>query len=92
MSFKKRKSLSIPDLPLVFAGNFISNFKMSSFFSQDGLFDENVGPSLYAKSQGMPVKIWGFLGNGRVEYYVLPEDVDEKGKKKSTNMTGSEHR
>ena len=37
---------------------------------QDGLFDENVGPSLYAKAQGMPVKIWGFLGNGRLEYYI----------------------
>ena len=55
---------------------------------QDGLFDENVGPSLYAKAQGMPVKIWGFLGNGRLEYYVLAEDVDEKGRKRTTNMAG----
>ena len=26
---------------------------------KDGLWDENVGPSLYAKAQGRPVKIWG---------------------------------
>ena len=54
---------------------------------QDGLFDENVGPSLYAKAQGVPVTIWGFLGNGRIEYYVLPEDVNEQGRKKTTNMS-----
>ena len=36
----------------------------------------------------MPVKIWGFLGNGRLEYFVLAEDVDEKGRKRTTNMTG----
>ena len=41
---------------------------------KDGLLDDNVGPSLYAKAQGNPVKIWGFLANGRLEYWVLPED------------------
>ena len=50
---------------------------------KDGLWDENVGPSLYAKGQGLPVKIWGFFGNGRLEYYVLPRDG-----KKTTNMNG----
>ena len=55
---------------------------------KDGLHNDNIGGSLYAKAQGKPVKIWGFFGNGRLEYWVLPEDVDEKGKKKTTNMNG----
>ncbi len=50
----------------------------------DGLFDDNISPSLYAKSQGKPVKIWGFLANGRLEYYLLPVDPDNP--KKTTNM------
>jgi hypothetical protein len=56
----------------------------------DGLFDDNVGPSLYAKAQGLPVKIWGLLANGRLEYWVLPADPEEPGKK-STNMTGERY-
>ena len=39
---------------------------------KDGLLDGNIGPSLYAKSQGLPVKIWGLFGNGGLEYFVLP--------------------
>ena len=31
---------------------------------KDGIWDKNVGPSLYAKSQALRVKIWGFFGNG----------------------------
>ena len=50
----------------------------------DGLFEDNIGPSMYAKSQGLPVKFWGFLANGRLEYYVLPADPDPK--KKTTHM------
>ena len=42
------------------------------------MFDENVGPSMYAKSQGLPVKIWGFFANGHLEYYVLPTDTNKK--------------
>ena len=53
---------------------------------KDGLFDENVGPSLYAKSQGKPIKIWGFFANGRLCYFVLPRDKTKK-KYKTTNMT-----
>lgn len=49
---------------------------------KDGLWDENVGPSLYAKSQGLPVKIWGMFANGRLFYHVLPKDK----KRKTTNM------
>ena len=41
---------------------------------KDGLLDDNVGPSLYAKAQGLPVKIWGFFANGQLHYYVLPKD------------------
>ena len=52
---------------------------------RDGLFNDTVGPSLYAKAQGRPVKVWGFMANGRVEYHVLPVDP-ENPKKKSTNM------
>ena len=50
---------------------------------EDGQWSDNVGPSLYAKAQGLPVKIWGFFGNGRLDYYVLPRDG-----KKTTNMNG----
>jgi transposase len=56
---------------------------------KDGLWDENVGPSLYAKGQGLPVKIWGFLGNGHVEYYVLP--VDPGNSTKTTHMNGDRY-
>ena len=47
---------------------------------KDGLFDENVGASMYAKAQGKPVKIWGLFANGRLEYWVLPSDTDPKAK------------
>ena len=47
-------------------------WKMSS--GNDGLFSDNVGPSLYAANQGRPVKIWGFFANGRLMYYILPAD------------------
>ena len=57
----------------------------------DSLEDKNVGPSAYAKSQGKPVKIWGLFFNGRLEYWVLPEEVDDKGKKKTVNMTGARY-
>ena len=40
----------------------------------DGLFDDNIGPSLYAKAQGLPVKMWGPFVNGRLYYYILPKD------------------
>ena len=58
---------------------------------QDSLEDKNVGPSAYAKSQGQPVKIWGLWGDGHLEYMLLPEVVDGKGKKKSANMTGDRY-
>ena len=51
-----------------------------------GLWEENVGPSLYAKAQGTPVKIWGFFANGRLEYYVLPKDGA-----RTTNMNGDRY-
>ena len=57
----------------------------------DSLEDKNVGHSAYAKSQGKVVKIWGLFFNGRLEYWVFPEETDEKGKMKSANMTGARY-
>jgi hypothetical protein len=57
----------------------------------DSIEDKNIGASSYAKSQGKPVKIWGLFFNGRLEYWVLPEEVDEKGRAKSANMTGKRY-
>jgi len=57
----------------------------------DSLEDRNVGPSSYAKSQGKPVKIWGLFFNGRLEYWVLPEEACENGDTKSVNMTGARY-
>jgi len=54
---------------------------------KDSLWDENVGPSSYAKSQGQPVKIWGFFAAGQLFYEVLPADGA-----RSTNMTGDRYR
>ena len=64
-------------------GKFV--WRMST--GKDGLHGDNVGGSLYAKAQGKPVKIWGFFGNGRLEYHVLPEETDGRGNKKTSNMT-----
>ena len=52
----------------------------------DGLFEDNIGPSMYAKAQGLPVKIWGFLGNGRLHYWVLP--IDQDAETNTTHMNG----
>ena len=57
----------------------------------DSLEDQNVGGSGYAKSQGKAIKIWGLFFNGRLEYWVLPEEVDAKGKRRSMNMTGKRY-
>ena len=37
---------------------------------KDGLFTDNVGPSLYAAAQGRPVRIWGMMANDKLCYYV----------------------
>ena len=57
----------------------------------DSMEDKNVGPSAYAKSQGNPVRMWGLFCNGRLEYWVLPEEPDDKGKMKSVAMTGERY-
>ena len=54
---------------------------------KDGLWEANVGPSCYAKSQGLPVKIWGMFARGRLHYFVLPKD----GPTKTCNMTGARY-
>ena len=68
---------------------------------KDGLFCENIGPSLYAHAQGKPVKIWGFLANGILKYEVLPQNKGVgqsmkakkkrggRGKKRSTGKQNS---
>ena len=33
-------------------------------------------------------RMWGLLGKGRLEYWLLPEVVDEKGRKSSADMNG----
>ena len=53
---------------------------------KDGLWDENIGPSCYAKGQGRPVKIWGLFANGYLEYFVLPADGA-----RTTNMNGGRY-
>ncbi len=55
---------------------------------KDGLWDENVGPSLCAKAQGLPVKIWGLFADGALYYYVLPKDK----KRKTTNMNAQRYK
>jgi hypothetical protein len=66
-------------------GKFV--YRMAS--GKDGLFEDNIGPSMYAKAQGFPVKIWGFLGNGRLEYWVLPRDANARTK--TTHMNGKRY-
>ena len=63
-------------------GRFVWRFSSG----KDGLFEDNIGPSLYAKAQGYPVKIWGFLANGRLVYWTLLADYDEKSRLKTCNM------
>lgn len=55
----------------------------------DGLFDDNISPSIYAKAQGLPVKIWGFLANGQLKYYVLPTDPERAST--TTHMNGDRY-
>ena len=47
---------------------------------------KNIGPSLYAKAQGLPMKIWGFFSNGMLHYHVLPADG-----RKATHMNGDRY-
>ena len=54
---------------------------------KDGLFSDNVGPSLY-KCQGAPVKVWGLLANAHLRIEVLPMG-DENG---TTHMNGERYR
>jgi hypothetical protein len=53
---------------------------------KDGLFRDAVGPSLYAASQGQPVKVWGFLANGHLCVKVLPADGSDG--EATTHMNG----
>ena len=59
---------------------------------EDSLEDRNVGASAYAKAQGLPIKIWGFFCDGRLEYYVLPKAYTDRGKLTTEHMTGERYR
>ena len=59
---------------------------------EDSLEDRNVGASSYAKAQGLPVKIWGFFCDGRLEYYILPKAYTDKGKLTTQHMNGVRYR
>ena len=41
----------------------------------DALYSDCVGPSTYAKAQGIPVKLWGLLAKGQLHVTVLPADA-----------------
>lgn len=84
--FLARGPSSAGDLKRIALGKRV--WRMSN--GKDGLWDDNISPSLYAKSQGKPVKIWGFLANGRLEYWVLPQDYTAS-RYKTTNMTGDRY-
>jgi hypothetical protein len=69
----------------------------------DGLFEDCVGPSSYAKAQGTAVRIWGMLANGRLYVTVLPPIKDGErgggmtivkyvGASRGTSRTGSRTR
>lgn len=57
--------------------------------SKEGLYHDNVGPSLYAAKQGAPVKVWGFLSNGHLCVYVLPAAAEAGS---TTHMNGANYR
>ena len=61
-------------------------WRMSS--GKDGLHDDNVSAALYSKAQGLPVKMWGFFANGRLEYEILPADSEKGG---TTHMTSERY-
>ena len=39
---------------------------------RDGLYEDCVGPSSYAKGQGIPVRVWGLLAGGILFITILP--------------------
>jgi hypothetical protein len=84
--FLARGPADVDDKNRVALGKMV--WRMSN--GKDGLWDDNISPSLYAKSQGKPVKIWGFLANGRLEYHVLAQDHTQE-KYKTTNMNGDRY-
>ena len=43
--------------------------------NSDALYEECIGPSSYSKGQGVPVRVWGVLADGKLHIHVL--DADE---------------
>ena len=60
-------------------------WKMAS--GKDGLFSDTVGPSLYSKAQGAPVKVRGLLARGRLCVHVLPAGEHMNGPRYRKMMT-----
>ena len=85
--FLARDESQLEDKQRASLGKFV--WRMAN--GQDSLDDKNVGPSVYAKAQGLPIKIWGFFCDGRLEYMVLPKDYTDKGKLITTHMTGERY-
>jgi hypothetical protein len=48
-------------------------YRMAS--GSDGLYEDCLGPSSYAKAQGTPVRVWGLLVAGTLFIYVLEENT-----------------
>jgi len=40
---------------------------------RDALFQDNLGPSSYKKSQGIPIRVWGILAEGILYIHILDE-------------------
>ena len=41
--------------------------------NEDAMFTDCIGPSVYSKGQGVPVKVWGMLADGKLHIEVLEE-------------------
>ena len=41
--------------------------------NKDALYEDCIGPSLYSKGQGKPVKVWGMLACGVIHIHILDE-------------------
>ena len=41
--------------------------------NSDALWEECIGPSGYSKGQGLPIRIWGVLADGKLNIHVLEE-------------------
>lgn len=52
--------------------NRLGKFVWRGSSAAEGLYHDNVGPSLFAATHGRPVKVWGLVANGHLCVHVLP--------------------